>query len=197
MGVATMYRVGSFIKTRYHTAKRMDTLPLNKDWIEFAKIGRPHGVKGAFFLATDDRRSQWDDYKKIMIKTKDGFNPIKVEKHYVSGGELCLQVDLFKDRTQVEAHYKYPLYVHRDEINVKEDEILVADLKGLSVVSNGQTIGKVKALVNFGAQENLEIELLNGTSVWYPYLDHFVISISEKFVELEYIEEFLVPDVKT
>ena len=51
-----------------------------------------------------------------------------------------------------------------------EDEYYHADLIGLSVVlTDGQPLGQVRALDNFGAGEVIEVETGDGKSVHFPF----------------------------
>jgi 16S rRNA processing protein RimM len=163
-------------------------------WIAFGQVGKPHGLSGAFFLHTPDRRTAWDGYKKIQLEVEGGFAPIKVTKSYVSGGTLVLQLQELGDRTAVEAFAQARLFVHRSEIAVAEEEVLVADLQGLIVKDeNGRTLGTVRRVVSFGAQDNLEIEVPGRKEpVLYPYLDAFVLNLdgAAKTITVRYEEAF-------
>ena len=164
------------------------------DWIAFAQVGRPHGLKGAFFLKTSDRRTTWDNYQKLLLQTPEGPVALQVLKAYVSGGAVAVVTDVLSTREKVEAAYNAAISVHRSEIQTKEDEYLVSDLLGLKVkCSEKGELGEVVAVVNFGAQENLEIKV-KGTSrtIYFPFIDPFIQKIDHpnKTIEILYAPEF-------
>ena len=171
---------------------------LGPDWIAFAQVGRPHGLKGAFFLKTSDRRTAWDGYQNLILQTREGEKPIQVTKAYISGGAVAVVTNLFATREQVEEVYDAALLVHRSEIQTQADEYVVSDLLGLKVFASGaaeggKELGEVVAVVNFGAQENLEIKL-TGTNrtIYFPFIEAFVTKIDSvnRTLEIVYAPEF-------
>ena len=149
------------------------TAAVTLNYIQFASFGRPHGLKGGFFLKTSDRRKVWDGYKSLLVETQNGFVEKKVTKHYLSGEALVLELEGLNSRTEVEALYDKKIYVHKDFVVVNKDEYLVNDLINFSVISTSATnekiiIGQVVGVISYGAQENLEIKLHNSNVVLYP-----------------------------
>lgn len=178
--------------------KTEDQFDLN-DYIPFAQIGRPHGLKGAFFLKTEDRRTKWDGYKRLLIETKDGFLPTKVVKSYLSGNCLALILDGVETKEQVEALYNKKIYVHKTEIRLKKDEYLAGDLRGYVVydASNKRVLGTVLGVISFGAQDNLQIQTASSKKeILFPFIEPFVQSIDEanKSIHVIYVPEFFEQD---
>jgi ribosomal 30S subunit maturation factor RimM len=85
--------------------------------------------------------------------------------------------------------------VHKNLIQLNQDEYLVHDLLNYNVVCSQKGIlGKVIGVISYGAQENLEIKLsISNDIVLYPFIDKFIKKIDneKKEIEVEYIEEFL------
>ncbi|KAB8029129.1 ribosome maturation factor RimM [Fluviispira multicolorata] len=166
----------------------------SRGYIQFAQVGRPHGLKGAFFLKTEDRRTEWDGYKKLLIETPNGFHEKKVLKAYLSGNALALVLEGFESRNDVEPLYNKKIYVHKNEISVGQNEYIVDTLKGFKVIAeNKGNIGSIIGVSSFGAQDNLEIELEGSKrSVLFPFVDAFIKNIDEekRFIEIIYVPEF-------
>ena len=148
-------------------------------WLVFARVGRPHGLKGAFFLKTDDNRTEWDGYHGLLVEVEGGFSGCRVTKSYVSGGALAVQLDVLGGRTEVEAFYGARIFVHRSEIVLEVDEHLTGDLVGLQVVDEtGTALGLVAGVASFGAQDNLRIVLPGRKEeVLFPYIEGFVLKV--------------------
>ncbi|MEN9809042.1 MAG: hypothetical protein RLZZ488_609 [Pseudomonadota bacterium] len=147
------------------------------------QVGRPHGVRGAFFLKTQDNRSDWPGYSRLLLQTAQGERMTTVQSTYVSGGKLAVQLREVSGREECEALYNAHLFVARGDISTVADEYVVGDLVGCRVEVEGREgiCGVVIAIHNFGAQETLEIERSGGgETILFPFLESFIVSISEK-----------------
>ncbi len=172
----------------------------SKGYIQFAQIGRPHGLKGAFFLKTEDKRKEWDGYKTLLIETPQGFIEKEVIKFYLSGNALAIVLNGFDNRTHIEPLYNKKIFVHKNEIHVKEDEYIVGNLIGYKVYSEDKGfIGTIKGISSYGAQDNLEILVAQSNKIsLFPFIDSFIkqVSESEERVDIIYVPEFFEDDIK-
>ena len=89
----------------------------DKGFIQFAQVGRPHGLKGAFFLKTEDKRTEWDGYKKLLVETPNGFIEKKVLKTYLSGNALAIVLDGFINRNDIEPLYNKKIFCSLNHSN--------------------------------------------------------------------------------
>ncbi|MEN9528332.1 MAG: hypothetical protein RI932_205 [Pseudomonadota bacterium] len=151
-------------------------------WLWLGQVGRPHGIRGAFFLKTEDNQVNWPGYKNLLLKSSPE-RRVKVENTYVSGGKLALQLESVNSREICEALYNTHLFVSRSEIKLEKDEFLVAELVGCKVNIEGRegVFGHVVAVHNFGAQENLEIQPVNASAdtILFPFVEAFVVAVDE------------------
>ncbi len=189
--------------TKHYSITDSDKLT-SLGYIYFAQIGRPHGLKGAFFLKTEDRRTVWDKYESILLETPSGFSEKKVIKHFLSGNALALELEGLSTRSEIEALYNKKIFVHQSQIKIKEDEFLVSELTNFQVVNSEKgVLGRVVGVISYGAQENLEIELSESakqiasspdSTVLYPFIDKYILNIDyeKKQIEVEYLEDFFV-----
>lgn len=83
-------------------------------------------------------------------------------------GALIVRAPEVPDRTAAEALKGVRLYVPREALPpTEEDEFYLADLIGLVAVSpQGEALGKVKAVHDFGAGDILEIDPGEGRPTW-------------------------------
>lgn len=176
------------------TSKTANDLLLN--YIQFASVGRPHGLKGAFFLKTEDRRKVWNQYQQLLLETPQGFIQKKVNKHYLSGDALVLELEGLNSRSEIESFYNKKIFVHKNEIKLEENEFLVHDLMNFSVIcAQKGVLGEIIGVISYGAQENLEIKMIESKHVaLYPFIDKYILSINyeKKQIEIEYLEEFFL-----
>lgn len=155
------------------------------------QIGRPHGVRGAFFLKTEDNRTEWPGYTEVQLGITQA-KTLKVEKTYLSGGKLAVQLEGVSVREDVESLYNTHLFVSRNQIQLAEEEYLVAELVDCIVEVEGRegNFGRVVALHDFGAQETLEI-LPNGATqtIFYPFIEKFILSVDEQAKKIRIVDE--------
>lgn len=164
-----------------HGTQSPQTVPDGYLWL--GQVGRPHGVRGAFFLKTKDNRSDWPGYKQVLLQKNDDSQLLAVENSYLSGGKLALQISGIKSREACDELYNAHLFVARSEILTTQDEYVVGDLVGCRVEVEGRdgVYGTVIAVHNFGAQETLEIEKCGSEdTIYFPFLDEFLILVDEQ-----------------
>lgn len=113
----------------------------------------------------------------IFVETLPG--PVrKVVRSFLSGGRVVTLFESVADRTEAENLRGWFVFVDAAEVELDEDETLVADLLHCEVqCPPGVNVGRVVAVHNFGAQPTLEVALLEGKeTVYFPYLAAFVLS---------------------
>ncbi|WP_292898066.1 MULTISPECIES: ribosome maturation factor RimM [unclassified Nitratireductor] len=103
------------------------------------------------------------------------------------------------DRTSAEALNGTALYVEREALpdDLEEEEFYHADLIGLAVVDGeGERVGKVRALHNFGGGDILEVLLAEGGSAMVPFTRAAVphVRVSKGQVEIDRVAAGLVED---
>ncbi len=173
-------------------------------WLLFAEAGMPHGIKGAFFLMTSDRRTEAVEYGRVGVSLPSGaqgiqgateIRPFRVRQSYTSGGRSVLALEGIDTRESAESLLGSKMYVPREDVQLEAGEFLVGDLVGTSAFDEGGTfLGLIIAVHNFGAQVNLEIgsssrpeEETKRTNVeqasiasasktfYFPFLDQFIL----------------------
>jgi 16S rRNA processing protein RimM len=166
-----------------------------QDWIEIGILSRCHGLKGGVFLRANDHRSDFGDYTRVLVTTHKESREFKVKSSYVSAGQPVLVLDGVESREDAEKLLQGRVAVSRDEIDAGDDDVLVGELIGLKVLAEGKgEIGEVVAVVDFGAQENVEIKLLSRKSTAiFPLLEEYVkeIDLEAGTMTIVYVPEFL------
>jgi 16S rRNA processing protein RimM len=152
-------------------------------------VGR---VAGAFGIKGEVRITSFTadpmalvDYKTLL--REDGSTALTLLTGRVAKGGVVVRTKEIETREQAEAARGLRLYIPRDQLPATEDEdeFYVADLVGLDVVSvEGEALGRVKSVHDFGAGDLLEIEPAQGPSWWLPFTREAVpeVSISERRV---------------
>jgi len=135
-----------------------------------AQIGAAHGVRGEVrlkpFTADPLGVAAYGP-----LESEDGKHRLEIEAVRPAKDMLVARLKGVTDRNAAEALKNMRLYVARERLpKPADDEFYHADLVGLAAVSaQGEPIGTVKAVHNFGAGDLLEIEPADGATMMLPF----------------------------
>ena len=137
--------------------------------VALAAVAGAHGVKGEVRLKLfADSIDSLTAHDRMFV----GGEPRKIAVR--AGGKTAIaRIDGVADRTAAESLRGSLVEVERDALPpLEEGEYYHADLIGLTCFSpNGETIGSVVAVENFGAGDLLDIELVSGKTALIPFRD--------------------------
>ncbi len=134
-----------------------------------AQIGAAHGVRGEVRL-----KSFTEDPLAVTrygaLESEDGKRRFEIEAARPAKDMLVARLKGVTDRNAAEALTNLKLYVAREKLpQPAPDEFYHSDLIGLAAMKqNGEPVGTVKAVHNFGAGDLIEIEPAGGgaTMIW-------------------------------
>jgi len=151
-------------------------------------------IKGAFGVRGDVRIHPLTENPKDMatfgpLHTHTGLSGITVTlERPISHGHFCSQLSCIQTREEGEALKGTKLYAPRSVLPVPdEDDFYYSDLEGLDVVHNGEKIGKIASVQDFGAGDLLEIHRTNNGAILYITFTKDcvpVVNINAGFVEI-------------
>ncbi|HEY8573658.1 ribosome maturation factor RimM [Phenylobacterium sp.] len=136
-------------------------------------VGR---VAGAFGVRGEVRITSYTaepaallDYK--TLQREDGSPGLTLTSGRPAKGGLVVRATEVETREQAEALRGLKLFIPREALpEPEEDEFYVTDLIGLDVVTTeGEALGKVRTVHDFGAGDLLEIQPPTGASWWLPF----------------------------
>jgi 16S rRNA processing protein RimM len=145
---------------------------MSGDLIMVGRVGGAFGVRGELRITsfTADPLALVD-YRDLL--REDGSVALTLTGGRVSKGDgVVVRAREVETREQAEALRGLRLYIPRDILpdTEDEDEFYVADLVGLSVqTAEGEALGQVKSVHDFGAGDLLEIQPPQGPSWWLPF----------------------------
>ena len=146
-----------------------------------ARIGAAHGVRGEVKL--------WPFTQDPMavlhygpLSTKDGARQFEVARARVAKDHLVAALKGVATREDAERVNGIELYIAREKLPATEaDEYYHADLIGLNAINaQGDSIGKVLAIHNFGAGDIIEIAPAQGSSLLLPFTNAVVPTVDIK-----------------
>ena len=152
---------------------------LKPKWILLGQIAGAHGIKGELLVKTFTGAPE-DIASYGPLADETGTHSIDLEVVRVTDKGVIARIAGIADRTAAEQMKGLALHVARDRLPLAADnEFYHADLIGLAAVSpNGQPIGEIVAVQNYGAGDLIEI-CLTGTArtELVPFTDAFVPSV--------------------
>jgi len=135
-----------------------------------AQIGAPHGVRGEVrlwtFTADPTAVAQYGP-----LETEDGMQRFEIAAVRPAKGHLVARINGIDDRDAAEQLTNVKLFVARERLPATgTDEFYHADLVGLRVEDeDGNEVGAVIAVHNFGAGDILEIQPPEGGAMLLPF----------------------------
>ena len=151
------------------------------DRVCVAQIGAPHGVHGEVRLwtfTTDPMAVT----RYGPLQSEDGQRSFEIDAVRPAKGHLVARLRGVDGRDAAERLTNIKLFVPRERLpEIKEDEFYHADLIGLRVEdADGNEIGAVIAVHNFGAGDILEIQPPGGGAMLLPFTETVVPEVDLK-----------------
>jgi 16S rRNA processing protein RimM len=155
------------------------------DLILVARVAGAFGVKGEVRLtAYTAEPMALLDYRNLQ--REDGTAGLTLTSGRPHKGGLVVRVKEVETREQAEGLRGLRLYVPRDAFPAPgEDEYYLVDLIGLAVCTpQGEHLGVVREVRDFGAGDLLEIQPEVGASWWLPFTRETVpdVRIAERLI---------------
>ena len=141
--------------------------------ILLAQIGGAHGVKGEVRVKPFGDPDMLDQYGKL--EAEDG-RKFKIKRMRPQKNMLVVKFEGVNSREEAEVLNRLELFVDRAKLpDPDEGEFYVSDLIGMSILIDGEIIGTVKDVPNFGAGDMIEIEPKSGSATYYvPFTEEVV-----------------------
>jgi 16S rRNA processing protein RimM len=150
--------------------------------VQIGKVGKPHGIDGAFFIEQPSSDERW---WKVGSTFLAGGSPVEVVAARRSSGRPVVKLDRAVERGAL-------IEVERDALPpTDEDEYYAFELIGLPVVEeNGRELGSVKAVTTGIANDVLELD----TGVLLPMIEDCIRSVDLSSGRILVAEGFTVDD---
>jgi 16S rRNA processing protein RimM len=140
-----------------------------------ARIGAPHGVRGAVKLWTFTE-DPFAIRRYGLLSSKDGKRQFEVAQAREAKDHLVATFKGVTTRDEAERLNGIELYVAREKLPATDaDEYYHTDLIGLAAVTpDGDALGRVLAIHNFGAGDLIEIAPPKGPTLLLPFTNAVV-----------------------
>lgn len=147
-------------------------------------ISGAHGIKGDVLIRSYTEIPSNIFTLNIMTQNCKKLTIKKISQK--ASGVLIARIDTCNDRNQSESLKGTKLYCYKDALpKLKEDEHYYKDLQNLPVLNeDGQKIGIVLNIVNFGAGDIVEIKFDDNNEEMLPFTKQFFPSIHKNHIVL-------------
>ena len=134
-------------------------------------------VAGAFGVRGEVRLTAYTAEPMSLVEYRDlkresGAPGLTLTGARPAKGGIVARAQEIETREQAEALRGLRLYIPRDALppSDDEDEFYLVDLIGLSVIGpEGEALGQVRSVQDFGAGDLLEVQPAAGASWWLPF----------------------------
>ena len=143
---------------------------MSEDLIQVGRVAGAFGVRGEVRITSFTAEPlALVDYKDL--KREDGSPGLTLTSGRAAKGGIVARAREVETREQAEALRGLKLYIPRAALpEPDEDEFYVTDLVGLAVETpDGEPLGRVKSVQDFGAGDLLEIQPPEGASWYLPF----------------------------
>ena len=141
-----------------------------QDLIVVGAIKGAHGVRGEVklksFTADPD-----DLFAFGALLDESGTPLLTPQQSRAAKDHYIVKADPFRQKEEWDALKGTLLHVPRSALpEPDEDELYIADLIGLTVLSDGKAVGRVKSVQDFGAGDLIEVQVsAGGPSIFVPF----------------------------
>ena len=152
-------------------------------FILIAKVGRTRGLKGEFFVRSFSENSEsLISFKKFFILTESGMVEVFFEYIKQSNANIIAKFKSIDDIEKAKSFVQRDLYILRSELpELDKNDAYWFELEKMTVINlEGQKLGYVRAINNFGANDVLEV-VKNKKSILIPFIkNRIIISIDKE-----------------
>jgi 16S rRNA processing protein RimM len=145
------------------------------DRVCIGRIGGAHGVRG-WFKVSSYTAEPMDVAAYGPVSNEDGTRMFELEAIRMARSHVIARIAGVSDRNAAETLRGIRLFVSRDVLPpAGEDEFYWEDLTGLAVETiDGEALGPVLSIQEFGAGVMLEVGMKTGPSVMVPFTGDIV-----------------------
>lgn len=151
-----------------------------EDLLQVGIITSTHGVRGEVkvFPTTDDP-ARFKKLKEVVLDTGKEMKTLEIQGVKFFKNMVILKFKGIDNINDVEQYKTKSLYVTRkNAVKLKKDEYFIADLIGLSVCSDDESIkGEIMDVMETGANDVYVIELEDGRELLLPAIKECVLSV--------------------
>ena len=151
-----------------------------EDMLRVGVISSTHGVRGEVkvFPTTDDP-ARFEDLETVFLDTGKEMLELEIAGVKFFKNMVILKFKGYDNINDIEKYRGKDLWITREQaVPLGEDENFVADLIGLSVITDqGETLGTMKDVMFTGANDVYVVEWENGKELLLPAIKDCILDV--------------------
>ena len=148
-------------------------------YIEIAKIGKPKGLKGHFFISafTDQIPDFLEKKVFFLLDASNTLQEFKLDECLLQNKRILAKAKNINSREEAEAIKNLSLLFPKSKLpKLDQLDAYWYELVGMDVINlDGINLGKIKEIKNFGANDILHVNSENGKTHLIPFVKSRVI----------------------
>lgn len=153
--------------------------------VRLGVITSSHGIKGeAKVYPTTDNISHFKEIEECFLVSEDEKYSVKtkLENFRQNKNMLICKFEIFSTPEEIMKYRKFGVYVDRNSLpELLENENYIGDLIGLKVIDEyKKNLGTVLNIFDTGANQVMEVELINAKKVLFPYIKECILDVNLK-----------------
>ena len=153
---------------------------MENNLLQVGAITTTHGLQGEVkvFPMTDDVK-RFEELKHVILDTGKEQLKLKITRVKYFKNLVILKFQGYNHINEVEFWKGKPLYITRDQaVKCQEDEYLIADLVGLSVISDEEEVlGVLTEVISTGANDVYVVEMSHGEELLIPAIKDCILKV--------------------
>ena len=153
-----------------------------EDLFQVGVITAPHGVRGEVkvFPTTDDN-ARFKNLKTVLLDQGRGTRELEIEGVKFFKNMVILKFKGIDDRNDVERMRQAKLLVTRENaVELGKDEYFIADLIGLTVVTDdGSVLGTLTDVITTGANDVYAVKMESGKELLIPAIHDCILQVND------------------
>lgn len=148
--------------------------------LQVGVISSMHGVRGEVkVFPTTDEAARFKKLKNVILDTGKEQIPLEIEGVKFFKQFAILKFKGIDNINDIEKYKGKPLLVERkDAVKLKRDEYFIADMIGMEVFTEDENkLGTLKNVIETGANDVYEVELLDGGEVLIPAIKQCILDV--------------------
>lgn len=158
--------------------RKNSTLDLSL-YIEIAKIGKPKGLDGQFFITpfTDDLYAFAEKNTFLILDDTNALREFQLEKCVIQNKRVLAKAKEINSRDEAEEIKNFSLYYPKTKLPKLENlDAYWYELIGMEVVNiDNIKLGIVTEIKNFGSNDILHVQPISGDTYLIPFVKSRVI----------------------
>ena len=148
-------------------------------YIKIAKIGKPKGLKGHFFISafTDEINDFLEKKVFLLLDSSNTLQEFKLDECLLQNNRILAKAKNINSREEAEAIKNLSLLYPKSKLpKLDKLDAYWYELVGMGVINlDGINLGTIKEIKNFGANDTLHVSSENGKIHLIPFVKSRVI----------------------